>query len=500
MNELTLFLGRFHPLLVHFPIVLLLLAGALELRGWWARRATGGQELDPETATARRSLPARAETTGLLLALGGVSAALSAAGGYLLGESGGYGGPTFLWHQRLGIAVAIGAALTWAGWIAARRSRRRGLTTSVYRVLLAATVIAVGIASHLGATLTHGEGYLTEHAPPAMRGWLARWSATGSASGVARAEQAVAYATVVQPILEKRCVSCHGPITAKGRLRLDTLQGIRKGGEDGPVIVPGRASASEMVRRIWLPPSHKDAMPPGARNALPAAEAAVIRWWIDQGAAGDSKLGDLDVTPDVLPAIEAVVGPLMRGGPTLPEENVPPPDRQAVAAATRLGISVVPLASGNNFVEVHCTNAGARFGDTELAAIRPLAPQTVWLDVSGTCITDAGLATVAEFRNLTRLHLNLTRVSDEGLKRLAGLQHLEYLNLYGTGVTDAGLEVLAGLPKLRTLYVWQTAVSESGLERLRSARPRLEADAGLALSSRPPPGGGLTRACGAGPR
>ena len=132
--------------------------------------------------------------------------------------------------------------------------------------------------------------------------------------------------------------------------------------------------------------------------------------------------------------------------------------------------------------------------------IRPLAPQTGWLDLSSTCITDAGLATVAEFRNLTRLHLNLTRVSDEGLKRLAGLQHLEYLNLYGTGVTDAGLDVLAGLPKLRTLYVWQTAVSESGLERLRSARPRLEADAGLALSSRLPPGAGVTRACGAGPR
>ena len=81
----------------------------------------------PWTATARRSLPARAETTGLLLALGGVSAAVSAAAGYLLGESGGYGGTTFLWHQRLGIVVAIGAALTWAGWIAARRSASRAV-------------------------------------------------------------------------------------------------------------------------------------------------------------------------------------------------------------------------------------------------------------------------------------------------------------------------------------------------------------------------------------
>jgi uncharacterized membrane protein len=499
VSELTLFLGRFHPLLVHFPIVLLLLAGLLELRGWWAQRSTRDDGCDALTAHASRFTPALAETTGFLLALGGISAIVSAGAGYLLGGSGGYGGSTFVWHERLGIAVAIVATLTWVARMAALRLHRRQATLTVYRALLAATLITVGAASHLGATLTHGEGYLTEHTPWAMRGGLAR-GAAGSESGVTRADQAVAYSTIVQPILDRRCVSCHGPAEAEGKLRLDTFEGIRKGGEDGAVIVPGRASESEIVRRIWLPPSHKDAMPPGGRHYLPPAEAAVIRWWIDQGAARDSKLGELDVTADVLPALEAVVGPLRRGGPSLPDVNVPPPDRQAVAAANRLGVSVVPLANDNHFIEVHCTNAGARFGDTEMAAIRPLAPQTVWLDVSGTCITDAGLATIARFPNLTRLHLNLTRVSDAGLKQLTGLQHLEYLNLYGTRVTDAGLEVLAGLAKLRTLYVWQTAVSESGLERLKSKLPRLEADAGLALASRPSAGAGLTRACGTGTR
>jgi uncharacterized membrane protein len=497
VSELTVFLGRFHPLLVHFPIALLVLSGALELRAWWVQRTGRRDGHSPITTNSSGPHPALAETTGLLLALGGLSAIISATAGYLLGGSGGYGGPTFLWHERLGIAVAIGATLTWAGWMAAHRSGHDALMTMVYRGLLAATLIVVGIASHLGATLTHGEGYLTEHAPSAMQRWFGL-SGSSLASGVTRPDQAVAYSTLVQPILDRRCVSCHGPITAEGKLRLDTLEGIRKGGGDGPVIVPGRASESEIVRRIWLPPSHKHAMPPGGRNYLPPAEAAVIRWWIDQGATGDAKLGELDISADVLPAIEAVVGPVMRGGPSLPDVNVPLADRQAVAAANRLGVSVVPLASGNHFVEVHCTNAGARFGDTELATIRPLAPQTVWLDLSGTCITDAGLATVAGFRNLTRLHLNHTRVSDDGLKQLVSLQHLEYLNLYGTAVTDAGLQALARLPKLRTLYVWQTAVSESGLERLKTALPRLEAQAGLALASLPPTGAAPTRACGAG--
>ena len=143
----------------------------------------------------------------------------------------------------------------------------------------------------------------------------------------------------------------------------------------------------------------------------------------------------------------------------------------------------MPLASSMHFIELHCTNAGTRFGDTELAALRPLAPQTVWLDLSGTGITDAGLATVAQFRNLTRLHLNRTTISDAGLKQLAGLQQLEYLNLYGTGVTDAGLPSLAPLKKLRTLYVWQTAVTSGGLERLRSTCRGSISNPALALSS-----------------
>jgi uncharacterized membrane protein len=483
VNELTLFLGRFHPLLVHFPIVLLVLAGVCDLCAWWGRRTNGAGVL---IAPSRPALASLGDSTGSVLSLGALSAVAAAAAGYLLGGSGGYGGATFVWHERLGVAVAIGAALTWCGWILARRSRRPEPATVVYRTLLVTTLIVIALAGHLGATLTHGEGYLTEHAPAPIRGWLARGAGGPAAlSPGGRPDQAIAYSTVVQPILARRCVQCHGPEGAKGKLRLDTIEGIRKGGEDGPVIVAGRAADSELIRRIWLPPSHKDAMPPGGKQSVRVSEAAVLRWWIDQGAPNDKKLGELEITAEVEPAIEAAVGVVTRGGPSLPDVNIGPADRQAVAAAARLGVSVVPLGAGNHFIELHCTNANA-FGDSELAALRPLAPQTVWLNLGGTRITDAGLSTVAQFKNLTRLHLNRTAVSDRGLPQLAGLQRLEYLNLYGTRVSDAGLESLAALKRLRTLYVWQTGVSDSGLERLRSALPRLQADSGLTLSSRVP--------------
>ena len=61
VNELTLFLGRFHPLLVHFPIVLLVLAGVCDLCAWWGRRTNRSGAL---RAHSHPALSALGESTG----------------------------------------------------------------------------------------------------------------------------------------------------------------------------------------------------------------------------------------------------------------------------------------------------------------------------------------------------------------------------------------------------------------------------------------------------
>src|SRR5690606_28144049 len=125
--------------------------------------------------------------------------------------------------------------------------------------------------------------------------------------------QVVAYSALVAPILEDRCLSCHGPDRTSGGLRLDTPDRIRAGGSSGLVITAGQAAASELIRRIWLPATHEDAMPPKGRPPMTVAEANLLRWWVDQGAPFDRTLADLDIDEDVKATIEARVGTLLTG-------------------------------------------------------------------------------------------------------------------------------------------------------------------------------------------
>jgi len=64
-------------------------------------------------------------------------------------------------------------------------------------------------------------------------------------------------------------------VQPKGELRLDSAQGIR----DGDVIVPGKPDASELLKRVSLPSTDEDVMPPlkGGAQPLSDAERAVLR-------------------------------------------------------------------------------------------------------------------------------------------------------------------------------------------------------------------------------
>jgi hypothetical protein len=379
--------------------------------------------------------------------------------------------------------VAGGAAFSAA---AAWHRQRTGRGGAAVGAGLAGTVALLVAAGHLGATLTHGEGYLLDAAPAPVRDAVR--SVIGPATVAAHtgpAERAPIYPALVRPILTRRCVACHSPGASRGGLALDTPEGILAGGDHGPAVVPGRALASDLVRRVWLPPDHPEAMPPRPQRPLAAADAAILRWWIDAGAPFDRTVGEVEIAPDVMPILEARLGPIARGGPPLPEAILPPPDPARIEVLRSQGVDVRPVAAGSPFLEVRIGGgtAGGAADDARVAALRPVAPHVAWLTLAGASLGEQGFAAIGALPNLTRLDLSRTAADDATLATLGALERLDTLNLYGTRVGDAGLERIAAWPRLRRVYLWRTDVTAAGVERLRAAAPRLEVVTGEELEN-----------------
>jgi WD40 repeat protein len=87
----------------------------------------------------------------------------------------------------------------------------------------------------------------------------------------------------IQPILEKRCVGCHSATATMGSLNLETWEGLLKGGNNGPILVPGKSKESTLYLSVVGKAPDIGRMP-FSNEVMPEAETEAIREWIDEGA------------------------------------------------------------------------------------------------------------------------------------------------------------------------------------------------------------------------
>jgi ankyrin repeat protein/mono/diheme cytochrome c family protein len=91
----------------------------------------------------------------------------------------------------------------------------------------------------------------------------------------------VDYTEQIRPLLSQHCYSCHGAEVQQSGLRLDLRQPALRGGDYGPVIVPGSSGESKLIRRLVNGDGGLQMPPTGA---LADEEIGLLRAWIDQGA------------------------------------------------------------------------------------------------------------------------------------------------------------------------------------------------------------------------
>jgi hypothetical protein len=104
--------------------------------------------------------------------------------------------------------------------------------------------------------------------------------------GPVRCAEPVDYLRDVKPLLTARCYACHGGLQQKGGLRLDTARFVREGGNSGPAVVPGKAADSLLIAHVTASGGKRRMPPLDQGEALSDKQVALLRGWIDKGAAG----------------------------------------------------------------------------------------------------------------------------------------------------------------------------------------------------------------------
>jgi uncharacterized membrane protein/mono/diheme cytochrome c family protein len=446
---MTDFIGRFHPVFVHMPIGILILAVVFYFLS-----------LNQKYASLNTAVK-------YSLLLGFIAAVLSCITGYLLSNSGDYDEGIVSKHQWLGIATTVVAAITY--YLFAKQKQ-------CLKWLMPLLLLLLIITGHLGGTLTHGEGYLTNGLSSQKN------NNTASIKPIANAQQAVVYAGIIQPILQTKCYNCHSSAKQKGKLRLDEPAFITKGGEHGKTIVPGNISESELIKRILLPQTNEDHMPPTSKPQLTPAQIDLLHWWVAQGADFNKKSSELTQTDKIKFHLDALQAGSKEDDSQSGETYIPniKTDKAPDTLLRQLineGIAVSPVSQGSSYLSVSFA-AVDTITNKHLQLLSKISKQIVWLKLGGTSITDDQLATIARLQQLTRLSLEKTAVSDRGLAFVNTLISIGYLNLSFTKVTEKGVAGLKGLKNLKQLYLFGTGITPQGYRQIKNMYKMATVDTG----------------------
>lgn len=429
--------GRLHPLMLHFPVALLLLALLMEFF-----------RFGPEY----RNLAFYKNFTRYLLLFSVLTALVAALMGIFLSLEEGYaGGGTLDWHKWSGSGLVFLASLLYAF-----RNHPK-YTQNVARVGTGVTAVALVLAGHFGATLTHGENFILG---PILQ----------ARTVTVPFEEAEVFDHLILPVLERKCNSCHNPGKSKGELVMTSAESLLRGGKTGVLFVDGNPEESLLLERIHLPESEEEHMPPSGKPQLTESEKVLLESWVKANLPLETRVATLPPTDSLRMLAVGFLNPT----PSEPSYDFPRADPSTINTLNTEYRSVVPLSKDSPALDVTLFSA-SKYNSASLEELLTAQEQVVGLHLAKMPVTDSELKTIGRFGNLFRLNLNFSEITGGGLIELTGLKELRHLSLSGTAVDYASVKDLAEkMPGLRTLTLWDTQLTYAELDDLRKVYPGLE--------------------------
>ncbi|WP_190810798.1 DUF2231 domain-containing protein [Flagellimonas sp. S3867] len=446
-------LGNLHPLFVHLPIGILILAFLMEL--YYKNRP------DPKDNG----------TVLFALGIGSLSALFSVASGWFLGDGGGYDETLLFNHRWIAVAFAVGSLLLYF----LKKSNGKQAQRAYFPAFIVVLVLLT-LTGHYGGSLTHGEDFLfqEEYEKPVIED----------------VGKAMVFSEIVQPVLQQKCVSCHNQGKSKGELLLTSKKELLAGGESGSLFDSLEVQqTSRFMHHLKLPIEDEAHMPPKGKVQLTSDEMQLLEWWVQNQNCFDCVTKDLPRTAK----LDAILASLEKDTSTraLIAENVDEVPLEFIALLAQNKMSAQLVAENMPLISVNFMKR-KDVSEADFDLLKKYKKNVVGMNLGYTNFNDTLVKQLKPFKNLTKLQLQQTDISNETVEQLAKFDNLEFINLFGTELDDSALETLAKYPNLKTLFIWRTKMTEEGILAFKGQSDNVRvqgqiADSVFAASSLSPP-------------
>jgi uncharacterized membrane protein/mono/diheme cytochrome c family protein len=445
--------GRMHPLVLHFPIVLLILyiIWSIFLQAKTKTFFTGPED----------------EIGKWLLLVSAFTSAITALMGFLLSKEQGYNPQALWWHKWGGVGISLFSFV----WYAYRNS----IHSRKYMPQLAAIIsfVLIVFTGHQGSNITHGENYLLAPVTPEK------------VKPKVAIDSAVVYADMVRPILETKCMSCHSSKKAKGELVMETEALLLKGGKHGVLWTSGQPDISLLLQRIHLPEAEKKHMPPAGKPQLDEDETAILFQWIKGGANFKQKVSDLPAADSLRLLAANLFG--QSGEEVYDFSAASDKEVEKLNNTNRL---IHPIALASPALAVNFYNR-QNYTTGSLKDLLAIKTQLVSLDMAYMPVKEEDINIIAQFPNLRKLNLNFSTVPGKSLAALNKLPFLNHLSLSGTTVSEKDIAPLTAFPALHTVYLWNAPISTKEMDAVKKMNTKIQFETGfmndtLVLKLNPP--------------
>ena len=430
--------GRMHPLLLHFPIVLLVLYILWSV----------------VIITKKMNDPLLTDIGDWLLLTGASSAVVTALMGILLSKEPGYNSDALWFHQWSGVSISF---LSFGLYAFKKQVQNIKYLSPVIGVLFLGLIIFTG---HQGAGLTHGDDFLM--APVNLI----------KVKPIVAIDDAFVFADMVQPILEAKCISCHNSKKAKGQLMMETEAQLLKGGKHGALWQNDALLMSILLERIHLEDEDKKHMPPIGKPQLDEAEKQILFHWIKAGANFKLKVNSLAPNDSL-----GILAAKSFTNTTEVTYDFKSADDKLLAQLNNTNRLIHPIAKNSSALAVNFYNR-QNFNSTLLKDLLPLKEQIISIDLAYMPLKEEDIATITNFKNVRKLNLNFTSLQGKSLILLNQLPYLNHLSISGNQLSNKDVQALSSFKKLRTVFLWESPISTEEITALRKKNPTIKIEMG----------------------